>query len=107
MNSEPPKELPGSRRWLNRLLHWANFWFHIGIWIWAGLLWPLKWWFPAVFRPVELFGGILTMMAVFYLMHYFIIVSTSPMFRRICVPLVTLIDILAVGGTIALLLDPP
>lgn len=97
---------PERKRWLNYLSHWVGFWFHIGLWIWAGLLWLLKWWLPAAFRPVELFGGILTGLAAFYLMHYFIIVSESPAFRRICIPLVGLIDILAVGGIIALLLNP-
>ena len=87
-------------------MHWSNFWFHIGLWIWAGSLWLLKWWLPSVFFPVELLGGILTMAAAFYLMHYFIIVSDSPTFRWICIPLVGVIDILTIGVIIALIFDP-
>lgn len=94
-----------SRRWLDRLFHWSNFWFHIGLWIWAGSLWPLKKWFPTAVGPVELLGGIVTGIAALYLMHYFIIVSKSPTFCRICIPLLGLIDILAIGGTIALILN--
>ena len=101
MERERPK-FNTSRDWLDRFFHWSIFWFHIGLWVWAGSLWLLKWWLPATFRPVELLGGILTGMAAFYLMHYYIIVSESPTFRRICIPLVGLIDILAVGGIIAL-----
>jgi hypothetical protein len=104
MEQESPKTCP-SRSWLDRLLHWSNFWFHIGLWIWAGSLWLLKWWFPVAFHPVELFGGILTGMAAFYLMHYFIIVSNSRIFRWICIPLVGLIDILTISGIIALIFN--
>lgn len=100
------RKLALSRPWLYRFLHWSNFWFHIGLWIWAGLLWVLKWWFPAAFRPVELSGGIVTGLATFYLMHYFIIVSESRTFRRICIPLVGLIDIFTIGGIIALIFNP-
>jgi hypothetical protein len=106
MEQEAPKSNPSSP-WLDRLLHWSNFWFHLGLWIWAGSLWLLKWWFPAAFRPVELLGGILTGVAAFYLMHYFIIVSKSPTFRLICIPLVGFIDVIAIGGIIALIFHPP
>ena len=107
MEPKAQKNSPSeSKRWIDRLFHWSNFWFHIGLWIWAGSLWLLKRWFPVAFGLVELLGGILTVVALFYLLHYFIIVSNSPTFRRICIPLVGLIDILAIGGIIALKFNP-
>lgn len=107
MEPETPKNCPSKpRRWLGRLFHWCNFWFHIGLWIWAGSLWLLKWRFPVAFRPVELAGGIVTGLAVLYLLHYFIFVSNSAPFCRICIPLVGLIDILVIGGIVAFLFNP-
>jgi len=95
-----------ARRWLVRLFHWSNFWFHIGLWIWAGLLWLLHRWVPSAFRVVELSGGILTGLAFFYMLHYMVFTSSSPAFRRLCFPLIGLIDFLAVGGIIALIFKP-
>jgi hypothetical protein len=104
MDPDAPKTCPSeSRRWLDRFFHWSNFWFHIGLWIWAGSLWLLKWWLPIAFRPVELSGGFLTAMAVLYILHYFVFVTGSPVFRWICIPLVALIDLFALVGIIAAL----
>ena len=93
-----------SKLW-NRLCRWSVNWLRVGVWIFGLALWLLRRWFPDSVRVIGLIVGIVTGIAFFYLMHYLVFTSCGQTVRRVCLPLVALIDILTIGGIIALLLN--
>jgi hypothetical protein len=103
---EPNESTPQTherKRWLERLSLLCGLWFHAGLWIWAGLLWLLKWWVPIAFKPVELMGGFITAFTFLYTLHYLVFTSCGPVVRKFHIPAVCFIDIIAFCGIIAAL----
>src|SRR5262245_25642147 len=84
---------------------WSILWLKIGLFAWALLLSLLQRRFPEFVRLVGYVGGVLTIMAMFYLMHYLLVSSCGRTVKRLCFPLLVLIDGLTIGGALALFLS--
>jgi putative flippase GtrA len=69
-----------------------------GIYILAVPIWILKLWFPKWYGPSAIIAGIVTGIAMFYLMHYLVFTACSRPVRRLCFPLLGTIDLMAVAG---------
>jgi hypothetical protein len=84
----------------------SALWLKIGIWPFCLLLWLLGHLAPgsATAKVIGLLIGVVTGVALLYLVHYLLFAWCSRGIRRVCLPFLALIDILAIGGVAALLL---
>ncbi len=88
----------------DQLFQWSMLWMKVGVLIAGAVLAISNRWLPDLFAALGYLVGALTGLAFLYIMHYSVVMYCGRTARWICLPLVALIDILAVGGTIALLL---
>jgi len=89
-----------------QVARWSVYWLKLGTWVCGLLLWLFHRQFPEVTTPVGYLVGALTGLAAFYLMHYLVLTACGRTVRRVCLPIVVLMEILALGGIIALCFRP-
>src|SRR5690348_9229272 len=95
----------GLKRWVNVLLLLLVLWLGAGVWIWSGLGRLFRPSLPGAFRFLDPTVSGLTIFAVILGLILFALVACSKAVRRICVPLLGLIDMFALCGCLAMVLE--
>ena len=96
-------QTPRLKHWVNMILLLLAIWLGAGAWICFELRSLFKPSLPGAFRFVDAAIGSLTIFALLFVLNILVFAACRKTVRRVCVPLLGVIDIAALWGCLALL----